>query len=924
MEGGLGERMDATGLDTVGRGELSYVLRDCRETIIDDWRAAIAGTSFTPLSSAEVRRQLEKLTDQAIFLLLSETFDLEQAREIGASLASMHYLSPEVIGRTQEILARHFHEAIPAAYAAMTQARVATLLAEIGVGFVERARDTVLREQEEIKGALLNEYKRTAEALRRSEASLAEAQQIAHVGHWDYDWERDTLFWSEEIFRIFGVTKDEFGSTFEDFFRFVHPEDMGLLVQAGGAALGGGPISTEHRIIRPDAEVRTVQQRLRFIFDESQPPVEPGADRSGDGEETSPAKQYLNGILHMANQGNGRRLVGKPVRVVGTVQDITERKRAEEEVRKARDELDLRVQERTAELAQINEELRMEIARRMRSEEAQSILIEAGAVLSSSLDYRATLSDVASLVVPRLADWAAVDVLGDDGLLKRVAIAHTDPEKIAWARRLQAEYPSDPDSSQGAYQVVRTGRAEFYPDISDEMLVSLARDEEHLRLMRELGFTSAILVPLAARGRTLGVITLVSAESEHVYGHADLELARELARHAALAVDNARLYEEARGEIAERRRAEEALRSSRNELEIVLQGVTDGIIAQDPTGRMVYANEAAAKILGYPSTQALIESSPAQVMRRFEILDEFGQPVLPEDLPVRKALRGEQSHEMLLCYREVGSGKERWSRLKAAPVLGEQGRVLLAVNIFRDVTEGRRTEETMREMRKAERARIARDLHDRALQDLSYAVAEAQITQRLSQDPGVDERLKSVIEAMQRAGRALRSAVYDLRQEGGGERSFVRLVESLIGLSRQMSPKRKVVLRVADGFPGKLPEPASRELLSIMQEALTNIRRHSDARNVSVFLGTKGDELVLEVRDDGRGFGASTPSGIGLESMRERAASLDGMLELKSEPGKGTVVRVHVPMRGLRETLPESERGARTAASSSPEPARES
>lgn len=905
--------MDSPGLNSIERSELFQLLQDRREAIVDVWHATIAGTSFTPLPAEEVRRRLDDLTSRAITLLLSERFDRGEAQEIGSALGSMHYLSPEALGRTQELLARQLLEDLSDDYALVVQARMATLLGEIGAGFFGRARDIILREQEEIKGALLSERKRAEEALRRSEASLAEAQQIAHLGHWDYDWERDTLFWSEEIFRIFGVTEEEFGGTFEDFFRFVHPEDVGLLQQVAGgdAAASGDPIATEHRIIRPDGEVRVVYQRLRFIFDESRPPLGDAVEHPGSEEEISAAKQYLNYVLHMLGQSSGQRFAGRPVRVVGTVQDITERKRAEDELRAARDELELRVRERTAELAQSNEELRAEIARRRRSEEAQSILVEAGAVLSSSLDYRATLSDVAHLVVPRLADWSDVHVLEGDGSLKSVAVAHADPEKVAWAQGLQERYPSHPEAPQGVPNVVRTGRAEFYPRITDEMLVAAARDAEHLQMMREAGVTSVIIVPLAARGRTLGAITLVSAESGRIYGDTDLEFARELARLAALAVDNARLYEEAKREITERRRAEEALRSSRNELEIVLQGVTDGITAQDPTGRLVYANEAAATFVGYPSAQAMVEASVPEFMRKFEVLDESGRPFPPEDLPGRRALRGEQNPpERLLCYRGIETGKTRWALVRAAPVFDEQGRVLFAVNIFRDVTEQRRTEETLREVREAERARIARDLHDRALQDLSYALSEAQLTRRLSESQELGNRLDKVVEAMQRAGRALRVAVYDLRQEVSAERSFVRAVKTLIDLNRRMQPGCEVELTVRERFPQELPGTVSRELLSIVQEALTNTRRHSDATRVVIALWIEGDDLVADVSDDGRGFGPATPPGFGFESMQERAASLGGELEVESELGEGTRVRFRAPIQRLLQKTDGTEPGA--------------
>jgi PAS domain S-box-containing protein len=201
-----------------------------------------------------------------------------------------------------------------------------------------------------------------------------------------------------------------------------------------------------------------------------------------------------------------------------------------------------------------------DITESKRREEAQRFLAEVGATLSSSLDYRATLGSVARLAVPRLADWCAVDIVEEDGTLERLAVEHEDLQKVQLAHELQERYPPDPETPQGLLRVLRSGQSEFYPDITDEMMVAAARDAEHLRLMRELGFVSLIFVPLVARGRTLGVITLVSAESGRRYREADLELAEELARHAALAVDNARLY---KGRVQVARTLQEGLLPSR-------------------------------------------------------------------------------------------------------------------------------------------------------------------------------------------------------------------------------------------------------------------------------------------------------------------------------------------------------------------------
>ena len=172
-----------------------------------------------------------------------------------------------------------------------------------------------------------------------------------------------------------------------------------------------------------------------------------------------------------------------------------------------------------------------------------ALLAEASTLIASSLDYKATLASVARLVVPRIADWCAIDVLEEDGSLQRLAVAHTDPARVALAHELQRRYPVDMNASQGMAQVLRTGEPALVAEVSDELLAAMARDAEQLRVLRALGLRSAMLVPLQARGRVLGAITFAMAESGRRYGPADLALAEDLARRAGLAVDNARLYE---------------------------------------------------------------------------------------------------------------------------------------------------------------------------------------------------------------------------------------------------------------------------------------------------------------------------------------------------------------------------------------------
>jgi PAS domain S-box-containing protein len=786
------------------------------------------------------------------------------------------------------------------------------------------------------------ERKRVEEALEQSEDRLRLAVESAALGIWEFNPTTAEIWADDRAKTMLGLSPGA-RMDYEAFLAAVHPDDrdrVNELVQNAMDAESGGGYEVQFRTLSLEGGTqRWMEARGRAQFDEA----------------------------------------GRAYRFVGMVLDVTKRRRAED---------------------------------------VQSFLAEASEVLASSLSYRTTLSSVARLAVPILADWCAVDVLEEDGSVRRLAVEHQDAEKVALALKVQERYPPDPEAPTGVSNVLRTGKPEFYPEITEEMLETGARAEEHLTLLRELGFSSAMIVPMIARRKTLGVIILISAESGHRYGESDLKLAEELARRAALGVDNARLYEEAQREISEREWAHAELRSSRDELAVILEGIADGVTAQEPAGGVIYANDAAANMVGYPSGRAFVEASWQEVMERFEVLDEEGRPFPLEKLPGRRALQGEEGAEEVLCFRVVATGEERWSIVKAMPVFDSGGRVRMAVNIFRDVTERRRAEEerarlasivessddaiisktldgtitswnkgaeriygysaeetvgqsismlvpperpdeiprileslrqgktvdhfetvrvtkdgrrldisltispirnsagdivgastiahditerkrakeALRQVREAERRRIARDLHDGVLQDLSYSAAAIGLLMLDAEGTSLESELQRAVDAIQRSAKGLRNAVDDLRLEEEWDRPFPELVESVVQRNRAMARGYEITLEGGNELSSVPLGETGMQALRIIQEALTNARRHSGAKSVLVTLKLEGGDLVVEVTDDGRGFGPGTPSGVGLNSMRERATAIGGKLQIESQVGRGTRVHLRVPI----------------------------
>jgi PAS domain S-box-containing protein len=315
---------------------------------------------------------------------------------------------------------------------------------------------------------------------------------------------------------------------------------------------------------------------------------------------------------------------------------------------------------------------------------------------------------------------------------------------------------------------------------------------------------------------------------------------------------------------------------------------TNSIVITDPNqpdDPLVYVNPAFERTTGYPAEEALGRNC------RFLQSEDHDQPALEE---LRIAIHEERHCTVVLRnYRKDGT--MFWNELSVYPVRNETGHMTNFVGVQNDVTERVRAEEVLSEIRRAERRRIARNLHDMALQDLSGALQSLRLTHLRSRNTGADLDLKEELEALGRATSGLRGAIYDLRREK--ERPFVKSVEALVELNRQLTPERTTALMVEDGFPEELPEDVSVELLRVLQEALTNARRHSGARNVEVRLRAEGEALVAAVIDDGRGFHpASARTGVGLVGMGERIEGLGGKIEVSSRSGEGTKVTVKVPL----------------------------
>jgi PAS domain S-box-containing protein len=339
-------------------------------------------------------------------------------------------------------------------------------------------------------------------------------------------------------------------------------------------------------------------------------------------------------------------------------------------------------------------------------------------------------------------------------------------------------------------------------------------------------------------------------------------------------------------DVTERKKFEETLRQTQEFLAGILDNAPLPIYGVSEEGRIRLANRFFADFVGVPQEEVIgslledvfTEEEARQFRDNNRRVIETETPLIEEE------------------WAETSDGRRYFQTIKF-PLRDPDMRIVAIGGISLDVTERRQAEKALSETRRAERRRIARDLHDTVLQDLSGALQALRLSDLQAKGSGLGLDLEEELEALGRASSGLRSAIYDLRDEK--DQPFVESVESLVKRNRQATPGCMIRFVVEEGFPIGLFGKKSVELLRVLQEALANVRRHSAARNVEVRLRTDDEAILIEVADDGRGFDLeSAGAGIGLSAMRERVEALGAKIEVKSSPGEGTKVMVRVPLEG--------------------------
>ncbi len=570
-------------------------------------------------------------------------------------------------------------------------------------------------------------------------------------------------------------------------------------------------------------------------------------------------------------------------------------------------------------------------------------LAEAGTTLSATLDYDETLAQVARLAVPALADWCEVCVPNEAGQIVRRAFAAGDPARQPAIAALDRCFPIAPDAPHPVARVLASGRAELRAAVTEADLVALGGGTQRLRLVRAAGVTSYMCVPLLARGHTIGTLTFFSSAPERRYGPAQLALAEEIARRAALAADNARLYRQVQDALAARDRALDAVEAERERLfGLFMQTPAAVVYLRGPEHRVEFVNPGAIRFLGGDPTGRPVREALAPLATGpgyLHVLDHIFRTGKPFSATEVRALVPAGEH---------GAREDAFFNIVLQPVRETDGTVegilVHAVEVTAQV-QARREVETLA----AENARLYAEARNALRQrDLFFSTVSHDLNTPLTTIKGLAQLLRrraapfgpeldwvreglGSIDAASSRMRALIGQLLDVaRLQAGEPLALDRRQVNLAALVREVAEEQRLVAGKAT-IRVETPEPEPVGFWDpvrvgrVAGNLLSNAIKYSPdggAIDVVVRLEGEGREAcaVLEVQDQGMGIpaedlpqvferffrgsnvtGKISGTGIGLAGVRQIVEQHAGSVWAESTEGKGTRFSVRLPLHGGAE-----------------------
>lgn len=504
---------------------------------------------------------------------------------------------------------------------------------------------------------------------------------------------------------------------------------------------------------------------------------------------------------------------------------------------------------------------------------------QVGTTVSSYLTYEERVNKLAKLGAKGLGDWCTIYIVEEQ-----------EPKCVAKAKNPRIKNSHPPLSLKELNQVMRTRRQKQSRHENYHMLIT----------------------PLVSRGQNLGAIVLTSW-AHKPYSPDDLQFIRHFSHRAALAIDNAKLYSQMEQELNKRKLAEEELRRSEHQLGVILKNVAEGITVQDPKGNLIFANEAAAQILDFPSAKRLLEVSVDEIMKRFSIFTEDGKTMSLINLPSRQALMGKFPKEMVVKFLDRATEEVHWSLVKATPVFNSKDEVQLVINVFRDITDRKLADQKKDEFV----AIVGHELKTPLTSVRGFAELGLARAQKI-EDEALIEYLTDIVIQTNRSFGLIRDLVELARLQVNRlqlEKEYFLIQPLVAETVRALQATTTHHRIVINGKVKSRLHGDRRRLGQVMGNLLSNAIRYSPPQKpITVSLKLTRDTVTIAFKDEGPGISRSDQKriferfyqgsggdsrrglGLGLYIAHEIVKKHKGKIWVESKEGHGSTFFVRLPL----------------------------